>query len=303
MIALAIIFGALGLLNSHDYVVQRTESSAREYIYVCLADEVSDIFNLRVENIVGDQRNTYLNGDGLPIAEGGNALSWIESNSYSLALQFRVCGNRSKSKHSVGRDNSSALNLCSYVPCRGLPSVLHGNSEVEENRICVNSHNNRSYIGDGEIGPYLRLAEPIGNGDSILSSFRGQFRLISHNDRLLRSNPRVMQRSNYSYEGGKREGDGGNSCPKHSFCPQSHFLLSVQIAFFVLLLPLALRLVFTGYGIADRGLDSLEKGRKVSGYIKLIGGGLIALCTAFILPYLGYWIAFEGGALRLLGIP
>lgn len=93
----------------------------------------------------------------------------------------------------------------------------------------------------------------------------------------------------------RREG-----CPKHAFCPKSHFLLGAQIAYIAVFLPLTLSLVFFGYKLADRGFDALDSGKKAVGITRLLGGGLLIFGSALLLPYGGYWLAFEGGMSSIL---
>lgn len=93
---------------------------------------------------------------------------------------------------------------------------------------------------------------------------------------------------------------GNHRCPKYGFCPESHILLSMQIGYFMILLPSIFVGVYAGFQSANRALDRLERGDYtigVSGF--LISIVWILLCGG--LPWLGYWIAFEGGLGWLLG--
>lgn len=118
---------------------------------------------------------------------------------------------------------------------------------------------------------------------------------LRHIGSVISSPPRVMEGSYDSDQGGKRENNGRNRCPKHAFCPESHVLLGLQISYFVLFLPLCLGSVFLGYRVANRGFDSLEGGKVVNGWLWLCAAGGLAVGSAFLLPWLGYWLLFEGG--------
>jgi hypothetical protein len=92
--------------------------------------------------------------------------------------------------------------------------------------------------------------------------------------------------------------DGG--CHKHQFCPESHLLLGLQIVFTALIIPLTVILVYFGYQLAHRGLDTIERGQRINGGLIFSLAGLLAIGGSFFLLLAGYWFAFEGGALVLL---
>ena len=71
--------------------------------------------------------------------------------------------------------------------------------------------------------------------------------------------------------------------------------MSVQVAYFALLLPLTFYLVFLGYKIADGGLDALERGRHIRGAGGFWSGIALACGSAVLLPPFGYWLAFNDG--------
>ena len=91
-----------------------------------------------------------------------------------------------------------------------------------------------------------------------------------------------------------------NRCPKHSFCPDSSALLGLQIVYIALVFPLTLFLIYFGYQLADRGFDIMERGGYVKGWLIFVGAIMLACGSALLLPWFGYWAAFEGGALVLL---
>lgn len=101
----------------------------------------------------------------------------------------------------------------------------------------------------------------------------------------------------YANTGNEHRREG---CPKHSFCPKSHFLLGAQIAYITVFLPLTLSLVFFGYKLADRGFDAFDSRKKAVGVTRLLSGGLLIFGSALLLPYGGYWLAFEGGLASIL---
>ena len=151
-----------------------------------------------------------------------------------------------------------------------------------------------------QVGPHLRLADAPRFDYSIFSGFCGP---LSFNDHILGrvgSAAGVVQSSNDSHEGGKCEQYSRESGPEHQLGPFRHALLGAQIAYFAILLPLTLYLVFLGYQIANGALDALERGRWVNGGWRLISAVIVACGSALLLPALGYWLAFEGGILRFL---
>ncbi len=85
------------------------------------------------------------------------------------------------------------------------------------------------------------------------------------------------------------------------FAHTSHLLLGVQIGFLALYLPLAFFGVFLGYKLAYRGLDRLERRSYLAGAWLFLCGFALAMFRACVLPGFGYWLAFEGGAARILG--
>ena len=97
-----------------------------------------------------------------------------------------------------------------------------------------------------------------------------------------------------------RDKHSSKSCPKHTFCPQSHVLLGLQVSYFAVLLPLTCYLIFLGYKIADCGFDALDTGQKIRGALLFWSGMLLACAAALVLPWSGYWMVFEGGIDSLL---
>jgi hypothetical protein len=77
-------------------------------------------------------------------------------------------------------------------------------------------------------------------------------------------------------------------------------LLSAQIGYIALLLPLSLLGILLGYQIAYSGGDRIDCGDKAIGICLLLAGLSLALVCAGLLPGLGYWLAFEGGLNSLL---
>jgi hypothetical protein len=83
-----------------------------------------------------------------------------------------------------------------------------------------------------------------------------------------------------------------------------HVSLGAQIGYFAIFLPLALLGIFFGYQIAYRGLDHLiEHGRYPVGLALFLCGAILALVCAGLLPWFGYWLAFEGGLDSFLSRP
>lgn len=111
---------------------------------------------------------------------------------------------------------------------------------------------------------------------------------------------RVMESKTHQNDTNERDKYRRDGCPKHAFCPESHVLLSFQIGYFALLLPLTCLLVFFGYKIAYRALYALQEGRIIYGLALFMGAILLACGSALLLPGLGYWFAFEGGAWAIL---
>jgi hypothetical protein len=89
--------------------------------------------------------------------------------------------------------------------------------------------------------------------------------------------------------------NGSKRCPKHPNRPESHALLGFQIGYFALYLPLAFYGVIRGFKFADGALDRIHRGDKAIGFGRLLGGLGFALFCAGVLPWLGYWLTFEGG--------
>lgn len=89
-------------------------------------------------------------------------------------------------------------------------------------------------------------------------------------------------------------------CPKHEFCPESHFLLGLQIGYLAVFLPGVLGLIWLGYRVAYRALDCFEHGRWVGGAWRGCAFLLLTPGAALLLPGFGYWFVFEGGIWRLL---
>ena len=93
----------------------------------------------------------------------------------------------------------------------------------------------------------------------------------------------------------KSQDHASESCPKHSFCPESHVLLGFQIGYLAVLLPLALLGVFAGYLITYRGLDRIENGSKAVSIGLLLAGAVLALFCAGICPASGTgWLSRAG---------
>jgi hypothetical protein len=112
----------------------------------------------------------------------------------------------------------------------------------------------------------------------------------------------VDQGSRYQKQTQTGDKDRTKSGPEHRLRPVGHVLLGVQIGYFALLLPLTLGLVFAGYQAANRGFDFIERGRKYVGGALLICAAVFNPLVAIGLPWVGYWIAFDGGLGWLLGI-
>ncbi len=111
----------------------------------------------------------------------------------------------------------------------------------------------------------------------------------------------MVQGEANEYNSHESQEQARDRCPEHRFCPESHSLLSLQVTYVAVLLPLTLYLIFLGYKIAYRGLNSLERGCYIYGSLLLIFSSVVACGSALLLPGFGYWIAFEGGWSRLLG--
>jgi hypothetical protein len=95
----------------------------------------------------------------------------------------------------------------------------------------------------------------------------------------------MMQREADQYQPGEGEEYRDGGCPKHRLCPQSHLLLGIQIAYIVLIAPLALGGAFLSYQIAYRGLNLIESGRKV------LGASIFVLVIALAPPLVGLYLA------------
>jgi hypothetical protein len=95
--------------------------------------------------------------------------------------------------------------------------------------------------------------------------------------------------------------DSRESCPKHSFCPESHGLLGVQVSYIFILLPIVLWLVGRGFQIMERGFNAIEGRCYVHGNAMVVVGCALSCGSALLLPWGGYWLAFEGGLVRALG--
>ena len=78
-------------------------------------------------------------------------------------------------------------------------------------------------------------------------------------------------------------------------------MLGAQIGYFAIFLPLALLGVFFGYQVTGRGIDHIsERCRYAVGFSLFLCGMILALFCAGLLPWFGYWLAFEGGLNRVL---
>lgn len=142
---------------------------------------------------------------------------------------------------------------------------------------------------------------------SVFGRFRGVERglrggggLNGHISSVVRSAFGVVQCVSNKNQSSEGQQQTANSCPRHSFCPNSHFLLGFQIAYIALLLPATLYLVLLGYKIAYSGLDALERKRWINGGLRLAVAAAIAVSSALFLPGIGYWLAFEGGLAKFL---
>lgn len=129
-------------------------------------------------------------------------------------------------------------------------------------------------IADREIGSDLRLADTSG--------FHQRLSNVDDADRSDR--------------------DRGERCPEHSFCPESHVLLGFQIAYVVFIAPLVVCGVLLGFKVAEGGLDPLKYGSKLLGGAYFLLGICGTVASAGLLPGIGFWLAFEGGGARFLGV-
>lgn len=72
-------------------------------------------------------------------------------------------------------------------------------------------------------------------------------------------------------------------------------ITAAQIAYLVLIVPVAVAGTFLGFMIAIPGIDLFEKGRRYAGTLRFAVGGTVTLGSCGVLPHLGYWLTFEGG--------
>lgn len=136
--------------------------------------------------------------------------------------------------------------------------------------------------------------------ESFASGFGGGFGFLDHFVRGISGPPSVTQGEANEHQTGEANDNASDSCPEHAFCPESHLLLSFQVAYILILLPLTIFLVFLGYQQAYRGLYAFERRAYLYGYWACVSGGLLACGSALLLPGWGYWLAFEGGLTSLL---
>ena len=111
----------------------------------------------------------------------------------------------------------------------------------------------------------------------------------------------VVQRAPNKKEPCESKDHGGPGCNKHEFCPKGHFFLSYQIPLLVFAWGLALGCAFLSYGIADRGFNLAEGGRKFLGTSVFFFAVFFGPTSVGGALYGGYWLTFENGWLRILG--
>lgn len=183
----------------------------------------------------------------------------------------------------------------SNVTCRGLTRVPKFNSRGDT--LSVDAVLRRVAV---QVGSGLSFTDFTGNNHSVLSGLRCILRFVNGASRMFRGITSMEQRAPNQNDSDAGQEYTGAACPKHKFCPKSHFLLGLQVGGFALLLSLTCYLIFFGYQIANSGFDALDRGQKIVGAVRFWSGILLACIVAGGLPAGGYWLAFEGGLWRIL---
>lgn len=211
----------------------------------------------------------------------------------------------------AGKTPDPAFYFCINVRGDCFATIFNNKTDVDSTNAVVQPPNEIA-IGDDRFDLYPRplirreqfVLQPVGL-DSGPSSLYGRVRrilsfcnhvggVISGSPGMVKCPPNEDQAHNGRYYRADR-------CPKHSFCPNSHVLLGLQIICVLFILPITFGLVFLGYQIANSGFDASDRGQKLRGFWAFCVGVCVAVASAVLLPWFGYWLAFEGGLAGILG--
>lgn len=208
----------------------------------------------------------------------------------SVIREIKVVGYRfaASDDNSVGMHHGFASG--------GVPGVLPNRSEAPSNDVLVTKLDepSRIYPLAKHIRASLGDSHVLRHFDSSICGGSGVLRLFQHAFSIVGGPSRMVQGASNQYQTGKSDHDSCSRGDGHPEGPKRHGLLGAQVAVIAGLLALTLGFVFLGYHVADRGLDTFERGRKVYGIGIFLLGALIGCGSGFLI--------FGGGLIWLLGV-